>query len=182
MSWTQRLIWAFWIFVVIMLLWQFYDYNKKISTPDPAHPTQDHYFFYMPKPGGAQAAAGGPAEHDGPFVEQTGFTIEDNTPTSVSFTCHVTLKNTGKAKATGVQVEVRPYRGTLISDGDDGGARNSTATLPDTDPLAQISQWVTFPDLDPGESSTQSAVFMKQGSHEYGSNPKAEVVFEPEKK
>jgi hypothetical protein len=182
MSWTQRFIWAFWIFIAIMVVWEAYAYNAKLSKPDPAHPTQDHYFFYMPKASGDQAAAAAPSEQTGPSVEQTGFTIEDNTPSSSAFTCHVTLKNTGKAKAVGVSVRVRPYHGTLLSNADDGGARNSDEILPEDSPLAQVSQYVTFPDLAPGESSTQSAVFTKQGSHEYGTNPKPEITFEPEKK
>jgi hypothetical protein len=179
MSWTQRFIWAFWIFVIIMLVWQFYDYNKKISTPDPNHPAQDHYFFYMPKAGSGGAAAAA-AEHDGPYVEQTDFRVEDGVPTSVSFTCHVTLKNIGKAKATGVEVCVRPFRGTQVYD--DTSARNDNKVLPDDSPLAQISQWVTFPDLAPGESSTQSAVFMRANTSDYGENPKPEIIYEPEKK
>ena len=182
MSWTQRFIWAFWIFIAIMVVWEAYDYNEKLAKPDPAHPTQDHYFFYMPKAGGDQNAAGATTGQAGPFVEQTNFTVEDNTPSTVSFTCHVTLKNTGKAKAVAVSVQVRPYRGTLLHDGDSGDSRNSDATVPDASPLGQVSQWVTVPDLAPGESSTQSVVFMKQGTHEYGTNPQAEIVFEPEKK
>jgi hypothetical protein len=176
MSWTRRFIWAFWIFVVVMLLWQFYQYNQKLSTPDPTHQTQDHYFFYQPTPGAAAA----PVEHGGPFVEQTGFRVEDSTPTGSSFTCHVTLKNTGKAKAINVEVCVRPFRGTL--DGSEDAGLNTNKLLSDDSPRAQINQWITFPDLAPGESSTQSAVFMKQGASEYGSNPKAEISFTPEKK
>jgi hypothetical protein len=176
MSWTRRFIWAFWIFVVIMLLWQFTNYNAKISAP-PDHPTQGHFFFYQHTD--ADAAAGA-ADHQGPFVEQTSFSVEDNTPNSTAFTCHVTLKNTGKAKAINVEVCVRPFRGTL--DGDPDNGPNTDKLLDDNSPRAQINQWITFPDLGPGESSTQSAVFMKQGASVYGNNPKAEIVYQPEKK
>jgi hypothetical protein len=175
MSWTRRFIWVFWIFVITMLLWQFYLYNNKLSQPD-AQPKQEHYFFYQ-----HVATAAAPVEHEGPFVEQTDFSVEDNTPTSASFTCHVTLKNIGKGKATNVEVSVRPYRGAFVSDVDDG-SRNDNKAIDDNSPLAQVSQWVEFPDLDPGESKTESVVFLKQGSSNYGTNPKPEVIYEPEKK
>ena len=160
-----------------MIFWELYDYNNKLSTPDPLHPTQQHFFFYQHT---ASKVSSGPVEHEGPFVEQTGFRVEDNTPTDSSFTCHVTLKNTGKAKAIGVEVCVRPFRGTL--DGSEDSGPNTNTPIKDDSPRAQINQWVTFPDLDPGESSTQDAVFMKQGASVFGNNPRAEVTYEPEKK
>jgi hypothetical protein len=174
MSWTRRAIWAFWIFVIMMLLWQFYVYNDKLSQPE-AQPKQEHYFFYQ-----RSTSKPEPVEHDGPFVEQTGFSVEDNTPTSTSFTCRVTLKNTGKAKAINVEVMVRPYLGASASDADDGG-RNDSKTINADSLLGQISKSVSFPDLEPGESKTEDAVFYKQSSN-YGNNPKPEIVYQPEKK
>ncbi len=170
-------MWAFWIFIIVMLIWQFLSFNQKLDTPDPQHPTQNHFFFYQPS---HAAAAATPVVHDGPYVVQTSFRVEDNTPSDTSFTCHVTLKNSGKTKATNVQVCVRPYRGTL--DGDVDVGPNVNKPIKDDSPRAQINQWVSFPDLAPGESSTQSAVFMKQGASEYGVNPRAEISFTPEKK
>lgn len=175
MSWTRRFIWAFWIFVITMLLWQAYQYNAKISAP-AEHPTPEHFFFYQ-----HTGKAAGPVEHDGPFVEQTGFDVLDNTPTDTSFTCRVTLKNTGKAKAINVGMSVSPFKGALAENVDDGG-RNDSRKLSEADPLTQIKQWVSFPDLDPGQSVTQSVVFTKVGSSEYGTNPKPQIVYEPEKK
>ena len=175
MSWTRRFIWAFWIFVAVMLLWQFYTYNAKISAP-PAHPTQDHFFFYQPAPGAAAA----PVEHDGPFVEQSSFTVEDHTPSDSSFTCHVTLKNSGKAKAIDVSVCVRPFRGAIMVTDDNG---NGNRPISDDSPRAQINQWVSFPDLDPGQSVTESVMFMKDsGATAFGENPRPEIVYQPEKK
>ena len=80
-----------------------------------------------------------------------------------------------------MEVSVRPYRGAFASDVDDG-SRNDTRAINDNSPLAQVSQWVEFPDLDPGESKTESAVFLKQGSSNYGTNSKPEIIYEPEKK
>jgi hypothetical protein len=176
MSWTRRLIWAFWIFIAVMLLWQFYNFNNKISAPSE-HPSDGHFFFYQHTAGTPSAV---PIEHDGPFVEQTRFRTDDGGPQSTTFTCYVTLKNTGKAKAVNVEVCVRPYRGTM--EGDEDVGPNSDTPMSDDNPRAQINQWVTFPDLAPGEESTQSATFMKSGAPNYGTNPRAEIVYQPEKK
>jgi hypothetical protein len=178
MSWTRRLIWVFWIFVISMLLWQAYQYNQRLSAPDPQHPTDAHYFFYQPNPHANAAAA--PAVADGPDVEQTAFSVEDNTPTSSNFTCSVTLKNKGKAKAINVQVRVRPYRGQPVGDLDTG--RADLRPVDENSALSQFGQWVEFPDLAPGESSTQTVMFVKQVDGNYGNNPSPEVMFSPEKK
>jgi hypothetical protein len=171
-------MWAFWTFIVVMLLWQFYLYNQKLSAPDPAHPDRAHFFFYMPSK--AAGTKGVPGAHDGPYVEQTAFSVSDNTPTSGSFTCHVTLKNTGKAKAIDVEVRVRPFRGTSLNDVEDD--KGETPPMDDNSPMAQFGQYVAFPDLAPGESSTQDAVFIKQPGGNYGKNPSPEIIYAPEKK
>jgi hypothetical protein len=176
MSWTRRFIWTFWICLGVLLCWNLYSCNDKIAQ-EAAQPKQDHFFFYQPTKETAAAAAV-PA---GPRVEQTGFQVEDNTPTNGAFTCHVTLKNTGKSKAIDVQVCVRPYRGSDAGNEDSGP--NVSAPIPDDDPRAQVNQWVSFPDLDAGASSTQSVVFTKEkDATNFGNNPKAEIVFRPEKK
>jgi len=178
MSWTRRLIWAFWIFIALMLVWQFYTFNAKISAP-PEHPKPDHYFFYQATK--ASEAAAAQASHDSAYVEQTSFSVENNVPNSSAFTCHVTLKNIGKTKAINVEVCVRPFRGALDHDPDSGGNQN-TKPVDENSPLGQINQWVGFPDLDPGETSTQSVMFMKAGNSAFfGNNPKAEIVYQPEK-
>jgi hypothetical protein len=160
MSRTRKLIIAFWIFIVIMLLWQFYSYNQGLKQKAIDHPQQEHFYFFQTNAVAPSAAA--QPETNGPDVEQTAYSVEENTPTSVSFTVHVTLKNLGNAKAVGVQVRVRPYRGMRLGDEDVG---NSTLRILDeNDPLSQFGQWVSFPDLAPGESSTQSVIFLNQGT------------------
>ncbi len=159
-----------------MLLWQFYQYNQKVSTPDPLHPTQQHFFFYPPKVG-AKAA---PMDHNGPFVEQTAFNVLNNSPTPATFTCRVTLKNVGHAKAVNVQVRVRPYRGQPIGDVDMG--RTALKPVDDGSPISPYGQWIDFPDLPPGESSTQSATFVKQAGGNFGANPSPEISYSAEKK
>ncbi len=177
MSWKKRFFYSFWAFIVIMLGWQAYQYNAKISKADPLHPTQEHFFFIHTN---AHLVVIPPVAKDGPDVQQTRFTIEDNTPGASSFTCHVTLKNVGKAKAVNVQVNVRPYRGAPTGDVDVG--RSSAAPVNDSDPIAQFGQWVSFPDLDPGQSDTETAVFTKQTGANFGRNTPADIIFEAEKK
>ena len=160
MSRTQKLIIAFWIFVLIMLIWQFYSYNQGVTQNAIDHPQQQHFWFTNSV--GAPAAPVAPVVQNGADVEQTGYTIEENAPANGNFTVHVTLKNTGNAKATGVQVHVRPFRGMRLGDEDAGNS--VLRTLSDDDPLSQYGQWVDFPDLAPGESSTQSVSFLNQSN------------------
>lgn len=177
MSWTRRFIYAFWAFVIIMLLWQAYVYNRNISRVDPLHPTQRQFFFYHTN---AHAKVSPPEERTGPDVQQVAFTVEDNVPGPSNFTCHVTLRNKGHAKAVNVQVQVQPYRGTTVGDEDVGPA--SIKPINDQSALAQFGQWVSFPDLAPGETSTQSAVFFKQNGAHPGRNASPQIIFQPEKK
>ena len=177
MSRTRKLIIAFWIFIGCMLLWQFYSYNKGLDQAAIAHPQQKQYWFTN-SVATAPAASTQPTR-DGADVQQAGFSVEDNAPSTGSFTCHVTLKNRGNAKAVGIQVSVRPYRG--ISRGDEDAGHTDMSVLSDSDPISQFGQWVTFPDLAPGESSTQSVVFLGRTDVRPGTNPKPEIHFQTEK-
>jgi hypothetical protein len=155
MTRTTKLIIAFWVFIVCMLIWQFYDYNKGLDQAAIDHPEQTHFYFFHTN---AAPVAPTPAQVNGADVQQTHYAIENNVPANGNFTIHVTLKNVGNAKALGVQVHVRPYRGMRLGDEDVG---NSTLRiLPDDDPLSQYGEWVPFPDLAPGESNTQSVIFL----------------------
>jgi hypothetical protein len=176
MTLMRKLIIAFWIFIVIMLLWQFYTYDQGLKQASIDHPQQEHFYFVHTN---AAPGASSQAHIEGPDIEQTAFVVENNVPGSGSFTCHVTLKNIGNAKAVGVQVNVRPYRGISLGDEDVGHA--TTATLSDDDPISQFGQWLTFPDLAPGESSTQSVTFTGRNDAKPGRNPKPDILFQTEK-
>jgi hypothetical protein len=91
----------------------------------------------------------------------------------------VTLRNKGNAKAVGIQVSVRPYRG--ISKGDEDVGHTDLSLLSDSDPISQLGQWVTFPDLAPGESSTRNVVFVSRNDVSPGTNPNPEIQFQTEK-
>jgi hypothetical protein len=179
MSTTRKLIIAFWIFIGCMLLWQFYTYDQGLTRAEVEHPTQQHFWFT--NSAAAAPAAPTKALANGAVVQQTGFSVENNAPSAGSFTCHVTLKNVGNAKAVGVQVSVRPYRGITLDDQDVGHARPAAVTLSDSDPISQYGQWVSFPDLAPGESGTQNAVFLSRTDVIPGTNPNPEIQFQTEK-
>jgi hypothetical protein len=179
MSRTRMLIISFWIFIGCMLLWQFYQYDQGLTQEAIEHPKQEHFWFTNSVANAAAPVAPSQQHIDGPNVQQVGFEVQKNTPNSASFTCLVTLKNVGNAKAVGVQVNVRPFRGITMGDVDAGHAK--TAQIKDSDPLAQMGTWVTFPDLGPGEASTQSAVFTIQSAYDPGTNPNPEILFQPEK-
>jgi len=173
MSLWRKLVVAFWIFFGVMVLWSFYDYNRGLTQQAVDHPVQEHfYFFHTNAPSGATAPS-----RNGPDIVQTAFVVQPDTPAKGSFTCLVTLKNLGGQKATGIQVNVRPYRGTFTGDVDVGGPSRS-GTLSDDDPIAQIGDWLSFPDLAPGESSTQSDVFFARSDVKPGLNPKPNIIFE----
>jgi hypothetical protein len=162
MTRMQKLIIAFWIFIAIMLVWEIYSYNAGLNQEAAAHPQQQHFWFTNST--AAPAPPPPPVVHDGADVEQTKYIVEDNAPANGSFTIHVTLKNTGNEKATSVQVHVRPYRGMRLGDEDVGNSPMST--LPEDDPLSQYGEWLDFPDLKPGESSTESVSFIHQSNAE----------------
>jgi len=169
---------AFWVFIIGMILWQFYDYNSGLDHAIAvAGPKQQHFYFLNGQTNTASLDA--PPKPDGADVKQVGCTYTDNVPYHGSFTAHVSLKNYGNMKAIGVQVQVTPYRGTMVGLEND----NSPATaLPDSDPIAQINQWVSFPDLAPGETVTKDAVFgAAQKGYTQGDNANPQVLFQTEK-
>jgi len=178
MTVTRKLIIAFWIFIGIVLVWQFYSYNQGMTQEAIEHPKQEHFFFYHSN---AVATAIAPAkpEHGKAIVRQSAFQVQQNTPGHGSFTCSVTLKNTGDTKAVNVEVHVRPYKGITLGDEDLG--HSSLAPLSDSDPTSQIGQWVTFPDIPPGESRTETAIFLNKAGVNPGGNPDPEISFESEK-
>jgi hypothetical protein len=56
-----------------------------------------------------------------------------------------------------------------------------TSILSDSDPTSQVGQWVAFPDLAPGESSTRDVVFLGRTDVKPGANPNPEIQFQTEK-
>ena len=177
MSRTQWIITLFWVFVGTMLLWQCASYNNNLNQQTINHPTQGEYFYYDTNLGPKSSAD---AQVDGPLVVQTDYAVDNNKPSEGMFITRVTLKNVGKAKAVDVQVNIRPYRGTIRGDEDNGHSADMVP-IDDNDPLSLFGQWLTFPDLAPGESSTQTATFSARSNLTPGTNPNPKILFSPEK-
>jgi hypothetical protein len=174
MTKTRWLILLFWVVVIGMILKQCHDSDAKQQQEFQAHPAQTHFFFTPPpKP----PAAPLPPKQDAD-VQQTSFTVQDDTPGPGSFTCQVTVQNKGLSKAQSVQVQVRPFFGAHR---DDEGGRINDTRINGMDPIVQTNTWVSFPDLNPGESSTQTATFLDQPHIHPGFNSQPQIKFETAK-
>ena len=185
MSNMGKLITAFWVFVCGMLIWQFYSYNQHATEEAAAHPRQEQFFFYNTNT--APVVPPAPRIPDGPFVKQIANSFENNEPNQGNFIYLVTLKNVGNAKAVGVQVLARPFAG--ISTGNDDGGDSTLIHRPggggaaalNSNPMADYGQWISFPDLAPGQSDTENAIFLEQGGMNPGGNPAPQILFKSEK-
>jgi hypothetical protein len=166
----------FWVFVTAMMLKQCHDTN--VQRDEAAAKAPQSYFFNQPPPAGPKVAPAPPPSPDAD-VEQVGFVVQDDTPSPGSFTCNVTLKNLGQKKATGIQIAVRPYRGARY--GNDNVGHAPVGIIPDSSRLGQIQAWLAFPDLAPGEQSTESTVFPKETGIEPGTNPNPEIDYQSAK-
>jgi hypothetical protein len=176
MTRTQKWIVAFWVFIGVMCIWSVFDYNGKLNKQAEEHPQQTKFVFLHTN---AAPVAPTAAHSDKADVEQVGYSVQMDTPSTGSFTCYVTLKNVGSMPATEVQICVRPYRGASNYD-EDVGHQNPNG-ISDDDPLAKFSDWLSFPDLAPGESMTRSIVFSLQAPIKPGKNPKPQIVFSSDK-
>jgi hypothetical protein len=185
MSRMGMLITAFWIFVIGMLIWEFNSYNQHATEEAIAHPAQTHFFYYNTNV--APLTPPPPRIPDGPYVKQITTSVERNQPSQGNFIYLVTLKNVGNAKAVGVQVLVRPFAGadTSNEDGGDSSAVHhpgGAATAPTNyNPMADYGAWITFPDLAPGQSDTESTVFLEHAGSDPGGNPAPQILFKSEK-
>jgi len=167
----------FWVFIVGMLLWQFSSYNSGLDRKLAATPKRPDHFYYN-----AQTLAPAvPPKPDAADVKQVSFTTTSESPTAGSFTCHVTLKNVGNLKAINVQIQVAPYLGAILGELD-GDGRSSARSLTSNDSVTQITQWVAFPDMAPGETVTKDATFFNQTGYRPGTNYPPVITFESEKK
>ncbi len=170
---------AFWILIATMLFWQFETYNKHLDQAIASAGPQQQHFYFINGATNAVSTTDAPPKPDAADVKQVGFTYTDNTPSMGNFTCHVALKNYGNLKATDVQVQVSPYRGTLVAMDNDNEA--PTQAMSDNDPLAQYSEWVSAPDLAPGETVTVDAVFSIHRGYTPGDNANPQIIFHAQK-
>jgi hypothetical protein len=174
---TRKYIIAFWVFIGSMLAWQFYSYNKGMDQAAVEHPKQTSFIFLHTN---APAATFSSAHSNKADVQQTSFVVQQDTPSTGNFTCLVTLKNVGVVRATGIQICVRPYRGVSNYD-EDVGHQANRGVLSDDDPLSQFNSWLSFPDMDPGQSITRPISFLTRPEIKAGLNPTPQILFENEK-
>jgi hypothetical protein len=168
MTTTRWLIVAFW---VAMLLVGVVYVSQAVMAPPPP-PVPEKHWFPPPLPGSVPPAA--PANAEVHLVHY----IMKRVPDTSTFTADVTVQNVGLKKATSVQVKIQPYVGTM----DTNKAQPGPDEIPDQpggDPMANVVQWVTFPDLAPDETSTQTLSFsMRSDADPAQSQPHAEVEFQ----
>jgi len=176
MTRTQKIITGFWVFIIGMIIWSFYSYNASLNKQAEDHPKQTQFFFLHTN---APPVAPAMVHPDKAEVEQTAYRTEGDTPSVGSFTAYVTVKNVGALPATQVQVCVRPYRGASNYDEDVG--HSNPNGLSDDDPVSRFSDWLSFPDLAPGESMTRPIVFTARTEIKPGHNPKPQIVFVTDK-
>jgi len=174
MSQKTLLIVLFWVVVGSMLIWQFNDYNQTVTQQDQATMKPEHYFFYNTN------VVDDPAHQSKPHpvgadVQQTSYSVEDNAPGVGSFTCHAILKNEGTVKAVDIQIFIRPYRKSMLIDGE--MINHPTIYLDDNDPRSQFGQWVSVPDLEPGHSARVDAIFTATQGIPPGKNPDPKIIF-----
>jgi hypothetical protein len=173
----RSLVVAFWVFLAVMLAWQAYNYNNLLTAEQQAHPAVQN-FYHPPAPPPPPPKA--PAAD----VRQVAYHVIHGSPGPGNFMVTFTVKNVGKVTATGVEVKVRPYRGipNIDIDTSDSHAHTSTVSkylgpISDQDPVSQIGQWVDLPDLPPGQSSDESAVFPDRPGVDPGENAMLEITF-----
>jgi len=176
MTSTRWLIISFWVFVAAMLAWQAYTYEINSEKELAAHPKQQHFFF---DPAMDPKSDSGPNPNlHAANVRQIAYSITYDS-TQTSFVAHSTLKNLGNAKAVAIQIWIRPYRG--VSMGGSRGGDVAPHQLSDDDPISQMGQWVSIPDLAPGETYVENVNFVSRPDVKPGANPNPQIVFETEK-
>jgi hypothetical protein len=168
---TRWLILLFWVFVIGMLLKQCHDSDAARQQQFQVNPPPSHFFFTPPpKPPPPPAPPKAGAD-----VQQIRFIVQDNTPGPGTFTCQITVQNKGLSRAHNIQVQVRPFFGAHK---DDEGGRINDTSLSSVDTIQQMSTWVSFPDLNPGETSTQTTTFLDQLHIHPGYNSQPQITFE----
>ena len=168
MTTTRWMIAAFWaVMIVIGLTYAV----ESILAPPPKVVPEKHW-FPAPLPS-ANAASSASAD-----VRMTHY-IESSAGIS-TFNVEVTLKNFGRKKATGVQIKIFPY--TVGSDTNVEPHVHGPDEMPLThgqgDILQTAFQYITFPDIAPGDSSTQTVSLPNRSDADPSdSQPKPEIQF-----
>jgi hypothetical protein len=168
---TRWAIAAFWTILIVVGAY-YAIYYALLPAPPP--PPEQH--FLPPSFPGSTAAAP-PAEAQ---VKLTHY-VAHITPGSAEFSVDVTVKNIGGKKAAGVQVTVHPYLGTMDTDKTQNGP-DENANQMGGDPMRNVLQNLSFPDLDPGQSATQTFTLpLRSDAQPAERDDTAQIVFESAK-
>ena len=118
--------------------------------PAPPPPPPQQQGLLPPLPGAAAPAAVSPNAE----VKLSHY-VTHITPGALEFSVDVTLQNVGSKNATGVQVMVHPYVGNQ----DTNKSQMGPDEIPGQqggDPMRNVVQNLDYPDIDPGQTATQS--------------------------
>jgi hypothetical protein len=162
---TRWLIAAFW--TIILCIGVSYMFQS-VTAPVPPPPVARHW---MPPP-----LPGAPVASQDADVRLIHY-VPHIVPGAMTFTCDVVVKNFGKKKATEVQVRIQPYVGNKDTNPAQPGPDEIPAQ-PGGDPMANITQWVSFSDLGPGETATQSLTFPMRSDADPAQAFKPQVTFQ----
>jgi hypothetical protein len=163
---TRWLIVGFWAVIILLAAkWMI----SGILAPPPPAPAPPKEWLPLPTPGTPLPAA---PQAD---VRLTHY-VPKVTPGSMSFTVDVTIQNFGQKKATGIQVRIQPYVGNTNSKTAPGP--DEIPIQPGGDPMANVSQWLDFPDLDAGATETQSVTLPMRSDADPAESFKPQIVFQ----
>lgn len=159
MSTKNTLIFIFWAFVLSMLGYQMVQEYLKGQA---AHASYVARQVVTPpqatSPAATLSSTPPPPISPDADVRQIGYSVKGHSPTQ--FEAIITLKNVGGGTAAGVQIFVRPFRG-----GDNSKNPGMDSTTPEDSPDSQYGEWVSFPDLAPGQEATQPFDFNARPEH-----------------
>jgi hypothetical protein len=162
---TRWLIVAFW--AVVILIGLKYLFTAVMTPPPPVVPEQ--HWFAPPLSGGA------PAPTTDADVRLTHY-VPKIVPGAASFTAEVTIQNFGGKKATSIEVRIQPYVGNY--DDKKAPGPDEMPNQPGGDPMANVFQWLTFPDLDPGATESQPVTFPMRSDADPAESFIPKVVFQ----
>lgn len=163
---TRKLIVGFWVALLLIGAWKFYGYNHTMTSTPPA--PEKHWF--LPAPGSA------PAKAPVADVRMTRYARRISS-SGTFFTADVTVQNFGQRKATGVQARVQPYVGNRGTNPAAPGPAG-IPSFPNGDPMTNIYQWVSFPDLAPGATATQTITLPMRSDADPAQSFKPHVIFQ----
>lgn len=168
---TRWAIAAFWTILIVVGAY-YAIYYALLPAPPP--PPEQH-FFPPALPGGTAAAPSPEAQ-----VKLTHY-VAHITPGSAEFSVDVTVQNVGGKKAAGVQVTVHPYVGSMDADKTQYGPDEIPNHM-GGDSMKNVVQNLGFPDLNPGQSATQSFTLpMRPDADPAQRDDTPQIVFESAK-